>query len=88
MIHVDPRDVIVAVLVNHVNKVHGLMIKAKQTDPFFKCHVLFFHFSNQPREQGLHLFLQHEHLRDFGVGVLADNVLELTPKHLFAFVVE
>lgn len=32
--------------------------------------------------------MHHEHFRDFGVGVLADDVLELTPQHLFAFVVE
>jgi hypothetical protein len=76
------------VIVDHVDKVHGISIEAKVADPFFEAVMLIFHLFDKTGEEVLHILLHHEHLRDLCVGILADDVLQLTPLHLFAFVVE
>lgn len=75
-------------IVDHVDETEGLGIETEVADPFLKVVVLVLHLLDQTREQVLHLLLHHEHLRDLRVWVLTDDVLQLTPKHLLALLVE
>ena len=88
LVHVDSTDVVIILFIDKVDKGHGLMVETKEADPFFKIHVLIFDLFDDGREHGFHFFLEHEHLRYFCVGILANNVLELCPLHFLAFIVE
>lgn len=75
-------------LVDHVDEVDGIAVEAEMADPLLETVVLLLDLPDEAGEEVLHLLLHHEHFWDFGVGVLADDVLELAPLHLLAFVVE
>lgn len=75
-------------LVDHVDEVYGIGVEAEMADPLLETVVLLLHLPDEAGEEVLHFLLHHEHFGDFGVGVFADDVLELAPLHLLAFVVE
>jgi len=74
--------------VDEIDKIHGLVIEAKEADPFFEVQVLIFHFLDDGGEHRLHLFLKHKHLWNFSVGVLANDVFKFCPLHFLALIVE
>jgi len=76
------------VVVDHVDEAESLRIEAEVTDPFLEIVVFVLHFLDEACEEVLHLLLHHEHLGDLRVRVLADDVFQLAPQHLLAFVVE
>lgn len=75
-------------LVDHVDEGEGVGVKAEVGDPLAEGVVLLLHLLYERGEESLHLFLHQVHLRDLGVWVLADDVLQLTPQHLLAFLVK
>jgi hypothetical protein len=62
-------------LIDEVNEVHSLMVEAEKSQPFLEVQVLLFYLLDEKRKEVLHLLLKLKHLRDFRVGVLANNVL-------------
>lgn len=77
--NINSRNIVIVVFIDHIDEMHGLSAETEVTDPFFKIMMLIFNFFYQWCEKNLHLLLHHEHLRNFGVGVLADDVFELSP---------
>ncbi len=75
-------------VVDHVDETEGFSVEAEVADPLLEVMVLVLHLLDQASEEVLHFFLHHEHLGDLGVGVLADDVLQLAPQHLLALVME
>jgi hypothetical protein len=51
------------------------MVEAEKSQPFLEVQVLLFYLLDEKRKEVLHLLLKLKHLRDFRVGVLANNVL-------------
>ena len=88
MIHVDSANIVVVMFVDHVNKVHGLLVEPKQAEPFFEINMFIFNFFNQGRKEQFHLLLEIEEFGDFGVRVLAYDVFKLTPHHLLTLFME
>jgi len=43
LIHIDSTDVVVLVVVDHVDKVHRLLVEPEETQPFLEVHMLIFH---------------------------------------------
>lgn len=74
--------------IDHVDEVDGVAVEAEVADPFLETMMLLLHLPDKTCEEVLHFLLHHEHLRDLGVGILADDVLKLAPFHLLAFVME
>ena len=74
LVHVDSWDVVIVLLVNHINKVHSFRVEAKQADPFFEIEVFLFHLLYKSWKDILHLLLQHKQLGYFSVGILANYV--------------
>lgn len=88
MVHVYTRDVVIAVVVDHVDEVHGLLVEAEQPNPFLEIHVFFLDLFDEAGKEALHLLLEGKEFGDFGVGILADDIFEFRPEHLVAFLVE
>lgn len=88
MVHIYSGDVVVVVVVDHVDEAESLGIETEVADPFLEIVVFIFDFLDEACEEVLHFLLHHEHLGDLRVGVLADDVFQLAPQHLLAFIVE
>lgn len=88
MVHVDSRDVVVVVLVDHVDEIHSLGVEAKKTDPFFEVEMFLLDFFNKCGKDIFHLFLQNKQLRNFCIRILTDDVLQLRPLHFLALIMK
>ena len=75
-------------VVDHVDEVHGFLIETEQAQPFLEVHMLVLHLFDEVGEKDFHFLLKVEQFWDFDIRVLADNILEFGPLHLFAFLVE
>jgi len=73
------------VFVDLTDEIHGFCVEPEKTYPLLEIKMLVFDFFDQHAEQVFHLFLQHKHLRDLGVGILTNNVFQLTPSHFFHY---
>lgn len=88
LVHVDSRNVVVIVIVDHIDEAERVCVESEMANPLLEVVMFIFDFLDETGEEVLHFLLHHEHLGDLRVRVLADDVLQLAPEHLLAFVVE
>ena len=74
MVHEHSADVVVFLVVDHVDEVHGVLVEAEQAQPLLEVGLFIFDSFHEIVEEGFHLFLEGEHLGDLGVRILADDV--------------
>ena len=74
MVHVDPGDIIVVVVIDHIDETECICVETEVADPFLEVMVFVFDLLDEACEEVLHFFLHHEHFGDLRVGVFADDV--------------
>jgi hypothetical protein len=64
------------------------LVETEESNPFLEIHVFFLDLFDEAGKEAFHLLLERKKFGDFSVGILADDIFELRPEHLVAFLVE
>jgi len=88
LIHINTRNFIELALIYHCNKVIHLLRIPKTSRPYFKFHMFIFNFFYHICKENLHLILHWTELRDFCIWIFIENILNFTPFHFLAALVE
>lgn len=88
LIHINSWNFVKLTLINHLDKIIHFLWIPEISRPYFEFHMLFLYLFYEIGEEQLHLILHCIKLWYFSVRVLVKNVLNFTPFHFFASLME